>query len=158
MGPIGLVGLTQTTTMPCNCQLFQPGGNVPRNDAIPPTAVQRQRQFAWLIEIQFAPALRIAWRSIEARNGRRRLLSCIIGRARLPTLSRPPTPAASRSAASGYRTSPPGAGTLPSRAVGKSVPFECQFCIPTLAVIPRFWSALRPAGTPLPNVRASLRR
>jgi hypothetical protein len=69
-----------------------------------------------------------------------------------------PQPRRSPRAVSGYRTPPPGARTLPSRAVGRLVPFGSQGRISTLAVIPRFWGALRPAGTPLPNVRASLRK
>jgi hypothetical protein len=107
---------------------------------------------------EFAPARRLAWPSIEARKGGRRFLSGIIGRARLPALSRPPQPRRSPRAVSRYRTRSPGARTLPARAVGRSVPVECHRCIPSRAVIRWFPSAHRPAGTPVaPNVRASLR-
>ena len=70
-------------------------------------------------------------------------------------LASPPPPAASRQRLLRGRDVTAGAGDACLRArIRRSVPFERQGCISSLAVIPRFWGALRPAGTPLPNVSA----
>jgi hypothetical protein len=91
----------------------------------------------------------IAWRSVEARTGGRRLWPGVAGRARLPTLSRPRNPPASRSAVTGYRMSPPGAGTLAFARGEEACSGRMPVPIPTTAVLLRFPGALRPAGIPL---------
>jgi hypothetical protein len=98
-----------------------------------------------------------------ARNRSAQRWTSFLFRGRWPrapayALAAPSPPAASRSAFSGGRDVRVGAGTLPARAMGSLVPVERQFGIPSRAVIGRFPNARRPAGTPLPNVRASLRR
>ena len=90
----------------------------------------------------------IAWRSVEARTGGRRLWPGVAGRARLPTLSRPRNPPASRSAVTGYRMSPPGAGTLAFARGEEACSGRTPVPIPNASVMQRLLCALRPAGIP----------